>query len=140
MASRLNPYLQFRDTAKEAMEFYRGVFGGDLEIMTFGQMGVEGDEAEKVMHAMLTTPSGFALMGSDTPEEMEYTPGGNMSISLSGDDADDLRGYFAGLSEGGDVSMPLAVQMWGDEFGMLTDRFGTKWMVNIATSQHRAQS
>lgn len=140
MASRLNPYLQFRDTARQAMEFYREVFGGDLEIMTFAQMGVEGDEANKVMHALLTTPSGFALMGSDTPEEMEYTPGGNVSISLSGDEADDLRRYYAGLSEGGDIVMPLSVQMWGDEFGMFTDKFGTKWMVNIATSEHRQQA
>lgn len=140
MASRLNPYLQFRDTAREVMEFYREVFGGDLQIMTFAQMGVEGDEANKIMHASLTTPGGFALMGSDTPEEMEYTPGGNVSVSLSGDDADDLRRYFTGLSEGADVAMPLSVQMWGDEFGMLTDKFGTRWMVNIATSEHRQES
>lgn len=140
MASRLNPYLQFRDTAKEALEFYRGVFGGDLQLMTFAQMGIEGPEAAKIMHGVLTTPSGFTLMGSDTPQEMEHTPGGSMTISLSGDDVGDLRRYFTALAEGGDVTVPLAAQMWGDEFGMVTDRFGTSWMVNIATSQAPAQA
>ena len=103
-------------------------------------MGVEGAEAGKVMHGMLTTPSGFTLMASDTPEQMEHTPGGSITISLSGDDADDLRGWFAALSEGADVTLSLAVQMWGDEFGMLTDSFGANWMVNVATSQDRAQA
>ena len=140
MASRLSPYLQFRDTARQALEFYHGVLGGDLTLSTFGDMGVEGQEAHKIMHGMLTTTDEFVLMGSDTPEEMEYTPGGNISISLTGDDAESLRRYFAGLSEGGDVTMPLAVQMWGDEFGMFTDKFGTRWMVNIATSEHRDQA
>ncbi len=140
MTSRMNPYIQFRDTAKDALEFYARVFGGELTISTFGDMGVEGAEADKVMHGMLTTPSGFTLMASDTPEQMEHTPGGSITISLSGDDADDLRGWFAALSEGADVTLPLAVQMWGDEFAMLTDSFGTNWMVNIATSQARPQA
>ena len=103
-------------------------------------MGVEGAGADKVMHGMLKTPSGFTLMASDTPEQMEHTPGASITISLSGDDADDLRGWFAALSEGADVTLSLAVQMWGDEFGMLTDSFGANWMVNVATSQDRAQA
>ena len=140
MTSRMNPYIQFRDTAKDALEFYARVFGGELTISTFGDMGVEGGEADNVMHGMLTTPSGFTLMASDTPEQMEHTPGGSITISLSGDDADDLRGWFAALSEGADVTLSLAVQMWGDEFGMLTDSFGANWMVNVATSQARAQA
>ena len=140
MTSRMNPYIQFRDTAKDALEFYARVFGGELTISMFGDMGVEGAEAGKVMHGMLTTPSGFTLMASDTPEQMEHTPGGSITISLSGDDADDLRGWFAALSEGADVTLSFAVQMWGDEFGMLTDSFGANWMVNVATSQDRAQA
>ena len=140
MTSRMNPYIQFRDTAKDALEFYSRVFGGELTISTFGDMGVEGAGADKVLHGMLKTPSGFTLMASDTPEQMEHTPGGSITISLSGDDADDLRGWFAALSEGADVTLSLAVQMWGDEFGMLTDSFGANWMVNVATSQDRAQA
>ncbi len=67
----------------------------------------------------------------------ESTPGGNITISLSGDDSDDLRGYWDKLADGGQVMMPLEKQMWGDEFGMLADRFGISWMVNIAGEQNQ---
>jgi PhnB protein len=132
MASRLNPYISFRDNARQAMEFYKEVFGGTLTVNTFGEFGSPGTpEADKIMHAQLETPSGFALMASDTPAEMESHPGDNISISLSGDDAAELRGYWEKLSDGGSVTMPLEKQMWGDEFGMCVDRFGVPWMVNI---------
>lgn len=87
------------------------------------------------MHAMLETPSGFTLMASDTPPGMNVTRGDNISVSLSGDDAAALRGYWEKLSAGGSVSVPLEKQMWGDVFGMCTDRFGIPWMVNISESQ-----
>ncbi|SCG70512.1 VOC family protein [Micromonospora inositola] len=136
MASRLNPYLSFRDNARQAMEFYQNVFGGNLTLNTFGEFGnPDPTVADKVMHAMLETDRGFTLMASDTPPEMEYQPGNNIAISLSGDDADELRGYWKQLSESGTVSMPLEKQMWGDEFGMCADRFGIDWMVNIAGTQ-----
>ena len=132
MASRLNPYLSFTDTARQAMEFYRGVFGGDLTLSTFGEMGgAEGPDADKIMHAQLETPAGYTLMASDTPAGMDSAAGSNGSISLSGDDGDELRGYFTGLSQGGAVTMPLEKQVWGDEFGMCVDPFGIVWMVNI---------
>ena len=133
MATTLNPYLQFQDTARAAMEFYQGIFGGELNVSTFGQFG-DPDQpgADGVMHANLVTPSGYTLMAADTPPGMEYSPGTNIAISLSGDDADELRRYWTGLSDGGTVSVPLEKQMWGDEFGMCTDRFGIGWMVNIA--------
>lgn len=131
MASRLNPYLSFKDNAREAMEFYRTVLGGELEVMTFGQMG--GTPEDGVMHSMLETPDGYTLMGSDTPDGMEWEPGFvNVTLSISGDDTDKLRGFFSGLAEGGTVRMPLEMQMWGDEFGMLTDKYGVGWIVNIA--------
>ena len=132
MASRLNPYIQYDGNAREAMEFYRDIFGGQLDVNTFGDYGGDPSFADKVMHAMLETDLGFTLMGSDTPPGMEVRNGGNITISLSGDDADTLRGYFERLGEGGQVAMPLEKQMWGDEFGSLTDRFGVSWMVNIA--------
>ena len=136
MTSRLNPYLSFPDTARQALEFYRGVFGGELTLSTFGEAGgAEGPDADKVMHGQLETPAGYTLMASDTPAGMETTVGTNISISLSGDDADELRGYFGKLSDGGQVTMPLEKQMWGDEFGTCTDRFGVEWMVNIAAPQ-----
>ena len=136
MASRLNPYIMFPGTAREAMEFYEQVFGGTLTLSTFGEFGMaESDQADKIMHGQLETDRGFVLMVSDLPPGMEHRPGTNMSISLSGDDGDELRGYWAKLAEGGEVTVPLEKQMWGDEFGTCADRFGVSWMVNIAQPQ-----
>jgi PhnB protein len=133
VASRLNPYISFAGNAREAMEFYESVFGGTLRLNTFGEYGAaDAPEAEKIMHAMLETPSGFTLMGADTPPGMSVTAGDNITISLSGDDAEELRGYWDKLCAGGDVTMPLEKQMWGDEFGACQDRFGISWMVNIS--------
>ena len=136
MASRLNPYISFRDNARQAMEFYKEVFGGTLRLNTFGEYGdSDAPEANLIMHGMLETPSGFTLMGADTPPGMEHQPGGNISISLSGDDADELHGYWEKLTSGGNVAVPLEKQMWGDEFGMCVDQFGISWMVNIGQPQ-----
>lgn len=132
MSSRLNPYISFVDNAREAMTFYQGVFGGELHISTFGEFGQAGTPVENlIMHAMLETPSGFTLMASDAPPGMEFSSGSAISISLSGDDEAELRGYWAALIDGGTVTMPLEPQMWGDTFGMCSDRFGIAWMVNV---------
>jgi PhnB protein len=136
VASRLNPYISFTDNARQAMEFYKGVFGGSLALSTFGEYGAQDSpEANKIMHGMLETDSGFTLMGADTPPGMEHKPGNNISVSLSGDNADELRGYWEKLSDGGTVSVPLEKQMWGDEFGACVDQFGISWLVNIGQSQ-----
>ncbi len=134
MSTRLNPYLSFRDNAKDAMDFYQSVFGGDLSRSTFGEFHATEDPAEqdKIMHSMLTTESGLVLMASDTPSSMELTPGNNYAISLSGEDEAELRGYWDKLSDGGNVTMPLEKAPWGDTFGMCTDKFGVSWLVNIA--------
>jgi PhnB protein len=136
MASKLNPYISYNGNAREAFEFYKGVFGGELVMNTFAEFGAsESADADKIMHAALEAPNGFTLMGSDTPAELEFKPGTTMSVSLSGDDGDDLRGYYEKLSEGGTVTMPLEKQVWGDEFGMVIDQFGVSWMVNVAAPQ-----
>ena len=135
MSSRLNPYISFDGNARAAMELYESVFGGTLTLNTFGELGGEsGPAAEKIMHAMLETSSGFTLMGADTPPGTDHAPGNNIAVSLSGDDADELRGYWEKLSANGAVTVPLERQMWGDEFGMCVDQFGIMWMVNITQS------
>jgi PhnB protein len=136
MGSTLNPYINFSDNAAAAMDFYKEVFGGELRTNTFGEYGQSGPDADKIMHAQLETSSGFTLMASDAPEGMPLDRvGGNITISLSGDNADELRGYWDKLAAGGTITMPLEKQMWGDEFGMLTDKFGIPWMVNIAAAR-----
>lgn len=136
MPSTLNPYISFKDNTRDAMAFYQSVLGGELTVSTFADLhaAMDPSEADLVMHSVLTTPGGFTLMASDTPARMEYTPGTNFSLSLSGDaeSEDELRRYWDGLSEGATITMPLQKAVWGDTFGMLTDRFGIGWLVNIA--------
>ncbi|MFF8968957.1 VOC family protein [Streptomyces sp. NPDC014995] len=136
MASLLNPYLSFDGDARQALEFYQEVFGGTLALNSYGDFGQsDAPQADKVMHGMLETPNGFTLMGADAPPGMDLTPGNTFAVSLSGDDDAELRGYWEKLSAGGSVSVPLEKQVWGDVFGMCTDRFGVPWMVNIIASQ-----
>jgi PhnB protein len=132
----LNPYLNFRDNTREAMEFYQGVFGGDLKTMTFKEFQASQDPSEddKIMHATLEA-DGIMFMAADTPNSMEYQSGSNISMSLSGDDEQQLRGYFDKLQDGGMVVMPLEKAEWGDTFGMVIDRFGVRWLVNVNQSQ-----
>lgn len=133
MTSRLNPYLSFNGDAREAMEFYLDVFGGELTVSTFGEFGMpDPGFADKVMHAQLVTPQGYTLMASDCPPGEPWSPPGDaISVSLSGDTTDGLREAWDRLAEGATVRVPLEKQMWGDEFGHLADRFGVPWMVNI---------
>lgn len=136
MSSRLNPYISFGGNARQAMEYYQSVLGGTLTLSTFSEFGdPQAEGADKVMHAMLETDKGFTLMGADAPPGTSVKPGDTMTVSLSGDDADNLHAYWDKLSDGGTVSVPLERQMWGDEFGQCVDRFGVAWMVNIGQPQ-----
>jgi PhnB protein len=134
MQTKLNPYLSFKDNAREAMEFYKTVFGGKLVMNTFKEFHASQDPSEdnKIMHSMLEAANGITFMAADTPNDMTYRPGTNMSMALSGDNEAELTGYFEKLSAGGTIRAPLAKAPWGDTFGMLTDKFGVEWMVNIA--------
>ncbi len=135
MAARLNPYLHFSGTAREAMEFYRSVLGGQLDVMTFGDAGGDGDQYpdDGVMHAFLRTADGLELMASDGQDPDAAGPD-RVSLSLSGDDAPTLTRWFEALTEGGKVDVPLEQQVWGDTFGQVTDRYGVRWLVNISTA------
>lgn len=128
----LNPYINFDGTAAEAMDFYQSVLGGEVRRSTFGEFGMSDDpaHADKIMHSQLETPAGFVLMAADVPDGMPYEVGSNLSISISGTDEDELRGWFNGLAEGGTPIVPFEKAPWGDTFGMFTDRFGVTWLVN----------
>nr|WP_296775407.1 VOC family protein [Rhodococcus sp. (in: high G+C Gram-positive bacteria)] len=133
MATRLNPYLNFRGNAREAMEFYHSVFGGELLLNTFADFGNTDNPAEKdqIMHGQLESPTGLTIMGADTPASMSLEVGDNISVSLSGDDEAELTGYWDKLAVGAQNTMGLNKAPWGDTFGMLTDKFGINWLVNI---------
>jgi PhnB protein len=142
VAASLNPYLGFKDNAREAMEFYKTVFGGKLDVNTFKDFHASDDpsEGDKIMHSQLETDAGFTFMASDTPNSMPFEPGARISMSLSGDDDAALSGWFDKLADGGTVRMPLDNAPWGDKFGMVTDQFGVLWLVNIAGSQTQGQA
>lgn len=133
MQSKLNPYIGFDGTAKDALDFYKDVLGGTLTTSTYAEGGMphEPADADKIMHGMIIADNGMTLMASDVPAGMPYTKGTTISLSLSGDNEEELREYWNKLSEGGQITMPLEKAPWGDTFGMLTDKFGIDWMVNI---------
>jgi PhnB protein len=136
VSSRLNPYLTFNGNARQAMEFYDSVFGGELALDTFAEFGAadsaDSPDADRVFHARLETSEGYTIMASDLTSDKPYQPMAGCSLSLSGDAAARLRGYWDKLSAGGTIRMPMEKQVWGDEFGMCVDKFGVSWMVNIS--------
>ncbi len=134
MNTKLNPYISFKDNARQAMEFYQTVFGGKLTMNTFKDYNAAQDPREEnlIMHAQLDGDGDLTLMGSDTPSRLEYKPGNNISVSLSGDNEAQLTTYFKKLSAGGTITMPLEKAIWGDSFGMCVDKFGISWLVNIS--------
>ena len=136
MASQLNPYLNFNGNARQAMEFYANVFGGTLTLNPFSQFGMQDSpDADRIMHSALETDAGYSIMAADITSDMADRPMSGFSVSLSGDDGGALRGYWDKLSASGTVTMPLAKQAWGDEFGMCVDQFGVPWLVNISQPQ-----
>src|SRR5438045_256423 len=120
MAVELNTYISFRDNARDAMEFYKSVFGGKLDLRTFKDFNASQDPSQDnlIMHSVLDGEHGIKFMAADTPMGMEYKPGTNFSMSLGGEEseANELRGYFEKLSAGGKVTQPLEKAMWGDTF------------------------
>jgi PhnB protein len=137
MQTKLNPYLNFKSNARQAMEFYKSVFGGKLQMQTFKEFHASQSPSEDdlIMHAELIVADLITLFGSDTPERMELHPGNNVSMSLSGDDEAELTGYFQKVSAGGTITMPLEKAIWGDTFGMRVDKFGIGWLVNITAKK-----
>ena len=137
MKTKLNPYLSFKTNARQAMEFYKSVLGGRLKLNTFKDYyaSTSPEEDDLIMHAELKVGAGLTFFASDTPPRMEYRPGANISMSLTGENEEELKAFFQKLSAGGKITMPLEKAIWGDTFGMCTDKFGINWMVNITAKK-----
>ncbi len=136
---QLDPYLFFSGNAKEAMEFYKGVFGGQLEMQSMDEVpedamppGTKESMKGMIMHASLDTGD-FKIFASDSPKASPKAA--KIELSLGGEDETKLRGWFEALSEGGKVKMPLKKQFWGDIYGQLIDKYNIEWMVNIASAK-----
>jgi len=140
--ANLNPYLSFKDNAREALEFYRSVLGGELDITAFGDMGeampAAPGEENLVMHGQLVLDDGLMLMAADTPSGMDYVaPTAGVTVAYTGGpgDHDRISAAFAALAEGGAIGVPFEQAPWGDYFGQLTDRFGISWMMDVGTQE-----
>jgi len=134
MSILLNPYLNFNGNAEEALNFYHSIFGGEVRITRFSDfpgMPVADDQKNQIMHSVIEAPH-LQLMVSDATHAGGVEPGTNIRLSLSGVDEATLTKYFEGLSEGGTITDELSAKGWGDTFGMVTDKFGIHWMVNIS--------
>lgn len=130
MPDKMNPYLTFIGKARSAMEFYSSVFGGELTLQTLKEANASKspEQDNLIMHAQLITPDGMTLMASDDPESEAESR--NVSIAVSGEDEKILRTYYDKLVDGATVEVPFDSASWGDTFGMLTDKFGIRWMIN----------
>lgn len=130
------PYLFFTGNCEEALNFYKGVFGGDIaEIMRWKDMPkdaggpeVTAENENKVMHARFNS-SAVQLMAADASPGKTYGEG-PVSLSIGLSDPSEAQRVFDALSAGGKVEMPLADMFWGAKFGMFTDKFGIDWMMN----------
>ncbi len=137
MSTWINPYIMFTNQAQPALEFYAEVFGGNVQSMTFGQAGAaqQPEHENLIMHGHLETTDGWTLMAADSqpkgPADVDEAP---IRISIGGktEELEKAKGWFDKLAEGGKVEVPLEKQMWGDSFGMVRDKFGVTWMINIA--------
>lgn len=129
---KLNPYINFPGNTEEAFNFYKSVFGGEFAtIMRFGDMDEDSTVPEQVMHIAL--PIGYdMLMGTDVPKEMgEVEFGNNFILSLSPESKEQADELFAKLSAGGEVEREMGIEVWGDYFGSIKDKFGMRWMINF---------
>ena len=138
MAMTFTPHLNFRGDARAALEFYQSVFGGELTIITYAEMGnvQEPTEAQQVVWGQVSAPDGFRVMAYDVPATRPWSRGDDpFFLSLRGTEADTeaVRASWDGLSEGAIIIVPLGPSQWGSLYGMLRDRFGITWVVDIAS-------
>lgn len=135
--ARLNPYLSFQTEARQALELYQSVLGGELAISTFGEMpGMSENPSDNdlVMHGQLDAPGGLTIMAADTGSMMPYVaPTSGITVALTGgpDDHEYIAAACQRLAEGGQVTVPFEKAPWGDYYGQVDDRFGISWMFDV---------
>jgi PhnB protein len=134
---KLNPYLNFAGNAEEVIEFYKTALDGEVVMLNrFGEspMPCDDDWKQKIMHARIVFGGDNIIMISDAMKGYPFSTNGNIQLSIGLDDEAKTNQIFNKLSEGGNVTMPLAKQFWGDIFGMFQDKFGVDWMLNCTTT------
>lgn len=140
MSITTTTHLNFRGQAKAALEHYADVFGGEVQSFTFAQGGTDRDRADgavddQIIWGGVTSPAGFSIMAFDVPPGRAYDQGTDaLYVSVRGDDADEITRYFAGLAGGGTVRADLGPAGFSPLYGMVTDRFGVTWVLDVAAS------
>lgn len=132
-------HLNFRGDARAALESYRSAFGGDLTVVTYGDAGnaQEESEATQVMWGQVIAPNGFHVMAYDVPSRTAYDRGENsFFVSLRGQTAEEVTGYWEKLSEGATVVVPIGPSGWAPAYGMLRDRFGVVWVLDVVSGHN----
>ena len=134
----LEPYLFFSGNCEEALNFYKGIFGGEITSISRwkdapADMGMPAEHGERVMHANFKSPT-MRFMASDSRPTTQYGEG-RISLSLGTSDLAEAQRVWDALSKGANVEMPMEDTFWGAKFGMLTDKYGIDWMINCQTEQ-----
>ncbi|PPH44019.1 bleomycin resistance protein [Rathayibacter sp. AY1C9] len=134
MSITTTTHLNFRGQAREALEFYASVTGGRVDAMSYADANAvtAPDEADQLMWGQVVSEAGFRVMAYDVPAHTAYDPGTiPVFVSLRGSDADELHRLWYGLSEGAAIVVPLAPAAWSPLYGMLRDRFGVTFVVDL---------
>jgi len=135
---KLTPYIDRDGDAREMLEFYHKLLGGKLRLSTFGEAPIKTPESDhgRISHGRLDVEGYLTIMADDVMRDTPPPPkDSNINLALVGLDEDKLRKIFDGLSAGGKVTMALEKQFWGDIFGMVTDKFGVHWLINIGDTE-----
>ena len=150
MSITTTTHLNFRGDAREALEFYRSVFGGQTVVATYGDVGMpaEAPGADKVVFGQLETAEGFRVMAYDIPGQSGGSAAAGSTrrengvtltdqpffVSVRGESLEEVEAYWSALSAGASLVEPLAASAWSPGFGMLTDRFGVTWILDVAAA------
>ena len=141
MAITTTTHLNYRHTARAALEFYKSVFGGEITLLSYkdghnmqseGGMATE-DEADEIMWGQVMSDKGFHVMGYDVPAAMSYDQGDKaLFVALNGDSTDEMTAYWDGLKDGATVTVDVGPSAWGSPlYGMLKDKFGVTWILEV---------
>jgi PhnB protein len=134
---KLNPYIARDGDTREMLEYYHGLLGGKIDLQTYGEspMPTPDSHKDRILHGRVDVGD-VTIMAADAPPNMPLSStNSNISLSLIGTDEAKLREIFEGLTQGGKVTMPLEKQFWGDMFGMVDDKYGTHWMVDVEAGE-----
>ncbi|GAA1261991.1 VOC family protein [Saccharothrix xinjiangensis] len=134
MSVTTTTHLNFRGDARAALEFYQSAFGGHLAVVTYRDAGNTQEEPDQVMWGQVLAENGFHVMAYDVPARMGYDQGENpFFVSLRGETVEEVMGYWEGLSAGATVVVPMGPTGWAPAYGMLRDRFGVVWVVDVVS-------